>query len=64
MRGGLEFMEYLRVGCCNPVEELGEFFIDVPGRAQLESHYVELALNQAEVVVGHVPEFLQSADVE
>ena len=28
MRGGLEFIEYLRVGYCDPVEELGELFVD------------------------------------
>jgi hypothetical protein len=64
MRGGLEFMKYLRVGCCNPVEELGEFFVDVPGRAKLESQHADLGLDALEVSVRSRPEISQFVEVE
>jgi hypothetical protein len=60
MGGCLEFIEDLRVGNCNPVEELGELFVGLMGRGQLDSHYVEFALNQTEVAVGRVYCFMQS----
>jgi hypothetical protein len=60
MRGGLEFIEYLRVGDCDPVEELGELFVDYFGIAEFDLQYVEFALNQTEVAVGRVYCFMQS----
>ena len=64
MRGCLEFIEYLRVGDCNPVEELGELSVGVPGRVQFEPQRAEFALNQAEVAASHRTELVQSAGVE
>jgi hypothetical protein len=61
---GLEFIEDLWVGDCDPVEELGELFVGLIGRGQLDSQYVDLALNQVEVAVGREYRFLQSTGCE
>ena len=64
MRGGLEFIEYLWVGDCDPVEKLGELFVGVSRRVQVEFKRHEFGLDKLKVGVGHSPEIVQLVEVE
>ena len=64
MGGCLEFIEYLWVGDCNPVKELGELFVGVSFHAQVELQRVDYVLQQREVAVGRGYCFMQSMEHE
>ena len=57
-RGGLEFIEDLWVGCCNPIEELHEVLVDRLQFSVLYSLTVNSHLNLVEVAVYIVKRFL------
>ena len=58
MGGCLEFIENLRVGYCDPVEELDELFVDVFCLVEAQRNLVKLGLRRHEVGVGHRAELL------
>lgn len=55
--GGLEFIEYLWVGCCNPIEELHEVLVDRLQFSVLYSLTVNAHLNLVEVTVHVIERF-------
>lgn len=57
--GGLEFIEYLWVGCCNPVEELHQVCVDGLKFCGADTLAVNAHLNIVEVAVYVVKRFLQ-----
>ncbi len=62
-RGGLEFIEYLWVGCCNPVQELHELLVDLLQLSIANLVAVNTHLNVVEVSVDIVKRFLQQAQI-
>lgn len=63
-RGGLEFIEYLWVGCCDPVQELNELLVDTIDFAYFHFEGDDFLLHHREVGVGHCYGFVKSTRYE
>jgi len=61
--GGLEFIEYLWVGCCNPIEELHEVRVDYLKLSGTYTLAVSSHLNLVEVTADVVERFSQKYNV-